>query len=67
MLTNDLYSFSQYKHVETGRICTIHNPTLFVKTDRHWQQCVQYSPDDRPGAMFAVPIDDFRQRFTDLD
>jgi hypothetical protein len=71
MILGEIRTFTNYRHVETGRIVEVHSTTLHVKTDRHWQTSVMYSPLDRKSdfgfsPMFAVPVDDFRLRFEEI-
>lgn len=55
--------YVKYLHKETGRLVEVVNASLQVKTDRHWQTCIVYRPEDANGNEFAVPVDDFRKRF----
>lgn len=63
MIVGPIDSWKQYVHVESGKKVKVVDPVLQVKTDRHWQTCVQYTVEGDVDSSFAVPVDDFRQRF----
>lgn len=67
MVLGGINSWGEYQHIESGRIVEVHNAELQVKTERYWQTSILYScKDDESRNMFAVPVDDFRKRFTKI-
>ncbi len=66
MILNEIHRYQGYIHRESQRTVTVVDPYLQVKTERRWQTCVQYYTDGESDKSFAVPVDDFRQRFMTL-
>lgn len=56
MILGPIYTYREFRHIETGRIVKVQEPDRQVKL----------APVDKPIAVFVVDVDSFRRKFTEV-